>query len=813
MRRFLALLAALVASACADDAPEPGSLLARAPDAIFEEVGVLVPAEDGWGERGLGAWYADRHDGLVWSRGERAELVLHALAPTKRTLELVAAAPTGGGSSLAVELGGERIATLALSTAAQTFAIDAPAALWSSGDTRLALEIERTATADAPRSYRAARERTVGFGVGEVRWAEPRRVRVGEGELELADGTGVLYRVAGPTARAVELAARTRGDGKLTLRRGATDTRTMAEEGGAVELPLFADEGVVRFDGPLPHGPDATGFVHLVWEGETPLIVERLSVRSDADEPRAPLPNVIFVSVDTLAARHLSCYGYPRTTTPNIDRFAREAVLFEDCIANASWTAPSYLSQLSGLYPNAHHLDAPGVTDPQAWETNHLAASRWTLAEALRAGGYATAAWIDNPWVSEAMGMAQGFDLFDTSAAAIFLTDPDGGFAHIAPRARAWMNATKGPFFAFLQPMDPHGPYVTRWRYRGRFDGDGLYDEELERPVGHEQIHVFGVVPQYVAEGEHTGGGPLPDAMRTTPIANAYDEKIAEVDDAFGELLAFLDRRGLLDTSIVVLSSDHGEAVGQHEYWFDHGTLYDEVLRVPLIVRLPRGEHGGRRVATGVQLVDLMPTLLELTGQPVPAWSHGRSLAAAMAGAELPPVPRLSMDGIVRQETVIAPDGDKLVWSEPLVASLQTRLRHPRLPKGHVERVAPQLAGTFWSSARYAAWLAERPGLADELFAPLAGEFHELYALPEDPLELDDLLAAPDEPDEALRARRDRLQALLDAEKARGEAARDDAEARGGSSGPSRAALEQLEALGYLESGTTAGSDDSDGER
>lgn len=807
MRTFLAISRVVVLAllaACGKDRPEPGSLLAREMDAVFEEVGALEPdREHGWGDEGEGAWYADTHDGLVWTRGSRASLVLRSLAPADRTLEVVAAAPVGGATHLTVALGGQTLATVELEREPRRFEIAAPAAVWSAGDNLLELSVDRTAVADAPSSYRAARRRQVGVGVGEVGWAEPRRVERTPDGLVLADGTGVLFHLAGPLGGGIELRGRTARDGALTIALGELDTRTgVAAFSAANDLVLPEDGRVVRDIAFDPTRTDATRTVRLEWRGDAALVLERL-VATAVPADRGPatgaadaLPNVVLVSIDTLAARHLSCYGYPRATTPNIDAFARESVLFTDCIANAPWTAPSYLSQLSGLYPNAHYVDAPGVRDPQGWETNHLAESRWTLTEALRAGGYATAAWIDNPWVSAAMGMAQGFDLFDTSASKIWLSEPDGGFAHIAPRARAWMGEQQQPFFAFLQPMDPHGPYYTRWRYRDRWDGDGLYDPNETRPVGRDQLHVFGVIPQYVAEGERAVARPLPDRLRTEPYANAYDEKIAEVDDIFGDLMQRLERAGLYENTIIVLSSDHGEAVGEHEWWFDHGTLYDEVLRVPLIVRLPGGEHGGRRVDTGVQLVDLMPTLLELTGQPVPEWGHGRSLVPALRGVSMPQVPRFALDGIVRQETVI--DGaDKLVWSQPAIASLQTKLRHPRLPAGHVEKVAPELAGTWWTSGAYAAWLAERPQVEQRLFEPLAGVFRELYRLDDDPLELNDLVR--DGPTAAAGALAERLEALRLAERARGESARSAARRTLRTPALGGDVRAQLEALGYLE--------------
>jgi arylsulfatase A-like enzyme len=810
----LLLLLAAPLGGCGDDPLPAGSLFVRAPDALFEEHGRLAPIDGhGFGDGGEGAWYADVEDGLAWSRGRRAQLILNTLDDGRgRVLRVRAKRAPGGAKELTVRLGEHVLDTVDLSEGSAWHEFHTPAEIWDGGENLLELSVASTVVVPAPRGYDIADERRVGFALGVVEWAEPRLAHASREGLELEPGTGALYHLSGPNAGRLVLSGHVPDgvDGALALTFGSldtTDSRVLIDAEPVVVLPV---NGVVAWEGSLPERSrafaDATGSLRLEWSGDGAVVIDDLrALPLDAARPKESdgptRPNVVFVSVDTLAAKHLSCYGYPRETSPHIDRFAAESVLFEAAMANAPWTAPSYLSQFTGLYPNAHEIRAQGVAEPQAWETNNLAASRWTWAEALRSAGYATAAWLDNPWVSAGMGMDQGFDVFDTSAAEIYLSDTDGGFAHILPLALEWMAQRESPFFALLQPMDPHGPYFTRWRYRGRWDGDGLYDPERRVPVGFDQLHVFGVIPEYVAWAERKGIGPPTETLRSEPYANAYDEKIAEVDDYFGDLYAWLDRRGLLENSIVILSSDHGEAVGEHDYWFDHGTLYDEVLRVPLIVRLPGGEHGGRRISTPVQLVDLMPTVLELAGLPVPPDLHGRSLAAAIGGAALEAVPIFARGGIGDQEAVLD-GGDKLIWSVPTSSSFQTILRHPRMPEGHLERTAPELVGTWWSTAKYATWFAERPEVKRAVFEPLVGEFREVYRWRDDPLELNDLVGpSAQAPDVATR---ERLEGVRLAERAKGEDARASASRAVRPPSISSAVRERLEALGYLEAGEGA---------
>ena len=508
---------------------------------------------------------------------------------------------------------------------------------------------------------------------------------------------------------------------------------------------------------------------------------------------------MIFVSIDTFAAGHSSLYGYGRRTTPRLEALAAEAVTFRRCKANAPYTLQSYMSQLTGLYPAAHTIQGAGrpegVRDTHliAWEHYRIADGRWTLAEALRAAGYRTAAFVDNPWLAPGFGFAQGFDHFDASAAAIHGLDPEGGVRHVLPRAREWLaeRAPGEPFFVFLQFLDLHTPYMAREPWKSAFAGDGLVDAEHEAGVTPSKINLFDHVPWMAARGLYERARDMPERMRTAPLVDAYDAKVLEMDQHLGELFDHLRARGLYDEAVLIVSADHGESMLEHRYFFNHGLLYEECLHVPLIVRLPGGRHGGRVVEEPVQLVDLYPTVLELAGlDPDRAHLHGRSLAPALAGAPLEPRPILAEGGVQTQRSLEL-DGWKLVESYPGEGEFRVMLTHPRLGGRFQAEVVPELE-------RLAA-AAEERGEAFDLDAELkaslrrhlGGPVHELYHLPDDPTELRDRSA-----EEAGRVAA--LVEILHRERERALAAARAVESEGSADALSAEARAELERLGYF---------------
>ena len=303
-----------------------------------------------------------------------------------------------------------------------------------------------------------------------------------------------------------------------------------------------------------------------------------------AEAPR----NLLLLTIDTLRADHLSVYGYHRATSPHIDRLAGEGVVFERAYSVASWTLPSIASLMTSLYPSAHACQS----DRSALGTPHA-----TLAEHLALFGFRTAAVTSHLYLSSKYGLEQGFAQFDeelvqqnrrSSHAAV--TSPaitEKGLAFLEERARLGAGER---WFLWLHFFDPHSEYK-------------------EHP---------GTIEPF-------GSGPM----------DRYDGEISFTDRHVGRVLARLDELGLAQDTLVVLIADHGEEFMDHGGGGHRATLYDEVLRVPLILRAATLRPA--RVLAPVSCVDLLPTLCELLDVAAPGGVQGRSLAALLRGDVLAP--------------------------------------------------------------------------------------------------------------------------------------------------------------------------------
>jgi arylsulfatase A-like enzyme len=329
------------------------------------------------------------------------------------------------------------------------------------------------------------------------------------------------------------------------------------------------------------------------------------TLRSRDSEPR---PNVILISIDTLRADHLGCYGYARSTTPAIDAFRSESVLFRTAIASAPSTLPSHASIFTSLAPQHHgasHTHAIPLGDDFV-----------TLTEVLREHGYATAAYTGGAQLAPECGLDQGFETYE-------VTD-QLSLESLVARAEPFVrDAKRRPFFLFLHTYEVHHPYRPS-------------PEDLRRV---EPNRVSSLPPQIevaLLEKINSGGLRISDDDRAH-IVNTYDAEIVAMDRGFRALVALLQRARLYEKSIIVFTSDHGEEFNEHGFmgWHSH-TLYDELLRVPLIVRLPRGEHAGVTVEGVTQGVDIAPMILEAAGVPRPSQFRPFSLAGALARRRTP---------------------------------------------------------------------------------------------------------------------------------------------------------------------------------
>ena len=305
---------------------------------------------------------------------------------------------------------------------------------------------------------------------------------------------------------------------------------------------------------------------------------------------------VVMISIDTLRPDHVGAYGYGRPTTPRLDALAREGLLAEDAVSTSSWTLPAHLSLLTSLDPGAH-----GGVDMEHGFNGRVP----TLAEALRGAGYATHAVTSHLYVSGVYGLDRGFDHLDFHQ--------DRKATDVADRAMDVLDRVGDrPFFLFLHFYDPHWHYdppaTTRTLFERPYTGDvtGLWQDFSKRAR---------VTP---ADVQH--------------LLDLYDGEIRYVDDEVGRVLDHLRARGLDRSTLVVVTSDHGEEFQEHGSWEHQKTLYEEVVRVPLIVSGPGVTL--RREAAQVSLLDVAPTVLAWAG--LPAWPHaqGRSLLGPAGARE-----------------------------------------------------------------------------------------------------------------------------------------------------------------------------------
>ena len=721
-------------------------LLGRRPDVLFETKGVVTPkaeniAGDAFG--GGSGWQLDarRHAQPVYfTQSASVDFDLPVVEVVDRMLELWLIAPGEVGDAVSrpveVTLNGRLAATLEVTPQLGKYEVDAPEALWQEGPNVLELAVQRLE--DAAEGSEIFKR--VGVGVSRIAYGDERTVRAKKyGQLQFEPDTGVSYLIEPLAGGVLELTGRSKGAGSFLVRFGRLDPSD-----GSAEIEAYGVEEILVDPGepfeallPLPDVEDDSVLsVQVRWypDGERSARIESALVVTEESIER---PSILFLSLDTLSARHLSTYGYARETSPNLDALGEEGIVFERTLANAPWTTLSYISQFSGLFPGASLFDAQGK-GASIWDRMSLAPSRWTLAESMRAAGYETAAWVDNPWLKPSLGIDQGFDLFDRSASEVALWDPTGGIDMVSDAFVEWLDQRDDsrPFFALVQALDVHAPYVVDEDHSALFEDDGLYRDAGDEVIGVKQVQSFGVIPEHVARGEDRNG-ELPERMPLRTLVNAYDRKIRHVDETVGKLFEALRERGLYDDLLIVVSSDHGESLTTHQFYFAHATLFDETLHVPLIFKLPGGANAGTRVPTATQNVDIYPTLSEVAGVPVREFLRGRSLLGAMAGDELEPFPIWSEGGLGQQYAVEF-DGKKLLYTDHRRTTPQTRLRHRRLPDGWLERTAPELVGTMWRNSQYYEYLRENEEFRDRLDA-LMGPRFEIFDLDEDPGEVQDL--------------------------------------------------------------------------
>lgn len=331
--------------------------------------------------------------------------------------------------------------------------------------------------------------------------------------------------------------------------------------------------------------------------------------------------NILLITIDTLRADHLSMYGYERHTSPVLDALAADGVRFENPIVQWPKTGPSFTSMFTATYPKDNGIVRRiGIPVPDQFRM---------LAEELKARGYATRAVVANGALASEFNFQQGFDIYIESwkkkSSRKKKEDPTD--AHVVNElTRTIMDGhdPDQPYFLWVHYVDPHYPYEAPEPWRNRFVGDEHYDPSAkvfvhpERPK--KQMRGIGFRQALrEPEGVH-------DELAF--YVARYDGEISYSDELIGELLAWMREKGLMEKTLTVVTSDHGESLGEHEYFFDHGRFgFQDGLRVPLVFHMPGAiEPGVFHVP--VELLQLAPTLLEVAGAELEdgVWMQGRSL-------------------------------------------------------------------------------------------------------------------------------------------------------------------------------------------
>ncbi|MCZ6597597.1 MAG: sulfatase [Planctomycetota bacterium] len=396
----------------------------------------------------------------------------------------------------------------------------------------------------------------------------------------------------------------------------------------------------------------------LAHEGRAALLASLLLGGCGGDGGREAPPNVVLISLDTLRADHLSCYGYGRETSPNIDALAASGVLFEDTVSTTSWTLPAHMSMLTGLAVSAH-----GICDERLWQItgqpggpDELPLRGTFLSEVLQRAGYATGGFVTWKYLEERFGFGPGFDVYERLGLTIWdVPEWEARFEDLRTRGRAgdqdavaeyerwkaeephvfdqglptadlavtraleWVDGraeASEPFFLFLHLFDIHDPYVPPKefdRFDPNYEGtiDGKRISTADSPVHAEM-----------------------DPRDLERVVSLYDGEIAWVDSQIGRVLDRLEALGLREDTVVVLTSDHGEEFFEHGGKTHRGQLHRESVHVPLVISWPGGLPAGRRVVGTTGIVDILPTVCGLVEAQAPACLSGRDLSAVARGEE-----------------------------------------------------------------------------------------------------------------------------------------------------------------------------------
>ncbi|MBI5376040.1 MAG: sulfatase [Candidatus Schekmanbacteria bacterium] len=307
--------------------------------------------------------------------------------------------------------------------------------------------------------------------------------------------------------------------------------------------------------------------------------------------------NIILITIDAARADHIGAYGYRRETSPNVDRIAKNGVLFENCYSHASWTLPSMISMFTSILPVIHGNVRAQIESKKIIYQEVLSDDFETLPEFMKSAGYTTAGFSTNGHLIRKEGFAQGFDYYDEEC----LWE---NAECVNEKAISWLeNNHDKKFFMWVHYIDAHADHQPG--IKGRYNPPEKYKE------------------MFKVEGDPMGK-EVSEAL--------YDGEIRHCDDVFGELLKEFEKYGILENSVIVITSDHGESFMEHGKWYHADNVYRELIHVPFIISYPPLFEKGKKIDTVVSHIDLLPTLLEIAGINPASRIEGKSLVPLLEG-------------------------------------------------------------------------------------------------------------------------------------------------------------------------------------
>ncbi len=518
-------------------------------------------------------------------------------------------------------------------------------------------------------------------------------VRLGEEErqaIALSRRSTVRYHVFVPTNATLGFAVGVEGEGQapFTIEVSADGAPAVQVLDG-VATPAWADHKVdlSRFSGQsvrIDLRADGIGAGRLAWSAP------RLLVPRRAERSYEPAKNVVVLLVDTLRADKLRPFNSnTRVKTPAIDQFAAEGVVFEMAQAPENWTKPSVASILTGLHPQSHQQKTGDAALP---------GSALLLSEHLKEHGFSTGSFIANGYVSDRFGFDQGWDSYTNYIR-------DGGSTEakdVFEAAGNWIEANKDDrFFAYIQTIDPHVPYDPPGEFVRMYDQSEYEGQVRPRMTGDLLEKAKRQPPEVVF-----------DARDKRRIKALHDGEITQHDRFFGAFLERLAALGLADDTLIVVTSDHGEEFDDHGSWGHGHSVYQELLHVPLMFRLPNRLPAGSKVAHAVSTLDISSTVTELLQvAPMPD-NEGHALVGLMLG-EAPSQPPVAFSDFQDDRRVITTDRWKLILRGNLTSTMfdlandpgeKTELDADAFPIGR--RYARMLLGQFLGATNRGDWLS-----------------------------------------------------------------------------------------------------------